>query len=39
MAMEAVEIDFTPAPLPGSRQDDDSDDIENTSFGIGGGAW
>ncbi|WP_088699708.1 hypothetical protein [Halomonas campaniensis] len=34
-------IEFTPAPLPGSRQDDDSDndDIEHAGFGIGGGAW
>jgi phage FluMu gp28-like protein len=38
--MEAVEIDFTPAPLPGvSNQDDDSDNIDMHGFGIGGGAW
>ncbi|SES15088.1 Mu-like prophage FluMu protein gp28 [Vreelandella subterranea] len=38
--MDVAPIDFTPAPLPGvSRQDDDSDDIEHTGFGIGGGAW
>ncbi|MGP9666262.1 terminase large subunit domain-containing protein [Halomonas sp. AOP22-C1-8] len=38
--MEAIEIDFTPAPLPGvPNQDNDSDDIEHTGFGIGGGAW
>ena len=35
--MDGVEIEFTPAPRPGSSFDDDED--EAIGFGIGGGAW
>ncbi len=37
--MDGVEIEFTPAPRPGSSFDDDEDEAIGPGFGIGGGAW
>ncbi|WP_234277216.1 terminase large subunit domain-containing protein [Billgrantia desiderata] len=36
--LDVTEIDFTPAPLPGTNHDDGDDDMSD-GFGIGGGAW